>query len=47
MHTIGATLARVAPCEVEIELPVSAHIAQQHGFVHAEIVATIADSACG
>jgi uncharacterized protein (TIGR00369 family) len=47
MHTIGATLARVAPGEVEIELPVAAHIAQQHGFVHAGIVATIADSACG
>lgn len=47
METIGATLARVAPGEVEIVLPVAPHIAQQHGFVHAGVVATIADSAAG
>ncbi|MGO4738031.1 PaaI family thioesterase [Bosea sp. 2KB_26] len=47
MTTIGARLTRVAPGEVEIELPVSAHLTQQHGFVHAGAVATIADSAAG
>ena len=47
MTTIGATLRRVAPGEVDIELPVGPAVAQQHGFVHAGIVATIADSACG
>ncbi len=45
METIGARLVRVAPGEVEIALLVSAHISQQHGFVHAGAVATIADSA--
>lgn len=47
METIGARLVRVAPGEVDIELPVAPAVAQQHGFVHAGIVSTIADSACG
>jgi uncharacterized protein (TIGR00369 family) len=47
MATIGARLLRVAPGEVEIVLPVDARLSQQHGFVHAGIVATIADSAAG
>ncbi|HEX6052213.1 MAG TPA: PaaI family thioesterase [Gemmatimonadaceae bacterium] len=47
MATLGARLTRVAPGEVEIELPYSDGVAQQHGFVHAGALATIADSACG
>jgi uncharacterized protein (TIGR00369 family) len=47
MTTLGARLMRIAPGEVEIELPVSAHLCQQHGFVHAGAVSSIADSACG
>ncbi|MDI3470659.1 MAG: Thioesterase [Pseudolabrys sp.] len=47
MATIGATVASVKPGEVEIVLPFSGGILQQHGFVHAGAVATIADSACG
>ena len=47
MGTIGARLARVAPGEVEIQLPFREDLTQQHGFVHAGIVAAIADSACG
>jgi uncharacterized protein (TIGR00369 family) len=47
MATIGAELIHVAPGEVEIALPVADHISQQHGFVHAGAVATIADSAAG
>lgn len=47
MHTLGARLARVAPGEVEVELPVSDDLVQQHGFVHAGALATVADSACG
>ena len=45
--TIGATLIAVRPGEVEIALDVTDRVAQQHGFVHAGAVATIADSACG
>ena len=47
METIGANLVKVAPGEAEIELPYSKAITQQHGFVHAGIVSTIADNACG
>ena len=47
MATIGASLARVAPGEVDIALPFRADLTQQHGFLHAGIVATIVDSACG
>src|SRR4051794_28118270 len=47
MATIGARLARVAPGEVEITLPFRADLTQQDGFLHAGIVATILDSACG
>jgi uncharacterized protein (TIGR00369 family) len=44
---LGATLARVAPGEVEIAMPVSDELCQQHGFVHAGIVSTLGDTACG
>ncbi len=47
MDTLGARLVRVAPGEVDIHLPVAAHVSQQHGFVHAGAVAAIADSAAG
>jgi len=47
MDTIGASLTRVAPGEIVIELPFREDLTQQHGFVHAGIVTTIADSACG
>jgi hypothetical protein len=41
MTTLGARLLRVAPGEVEIELPVGPLVSQQHGFVHAGAVAAI------
>src|SRR4051812_7987845 len=47
MSTIGATLERVAPGEVDIALPFDEAVTQQHGFVHAGALATVADSACG
>lgn len=47
MHTLGASLARVAPGDVMISLPFSPAISQQHGFAHAGAMATIIDSACG
>jgi uncharacterized protein (TIGR00369 family) len=47
MKTIGAHLVKVAPGEAQIELPYSKAITQQHGFVHAGIVSTLADNACG
>jgi uncharacterized protein (TIGR00369 family) len=47
MATLGAVLTRVEPGAVEIVLPYRADLTQQHGFVHAGVVATILDSACG
>lgn len=47
MHTIGATLADIAPGRVVIELPWQPALTQQHGFLHAGMVATALDSACG
>ncbi|HEY9072902.1 MAG TPA: PaaI family thioesterase, partial [Desulfobaccales bacterium] len=47
MRTIGAELTRLMPGEAEISLPYRDDLTQQHGFVHAGIIATIADTACG
>ena len=47
MKTIGARIVRVAPGEVELELPFRDDLTQQHGFLHAGIVTTLVDSACG
>jgi uncharacterized protein (TIGR00369 family) len=47
MRTIGAEVLGVRPGEVEIVLPFSDRILQQHGFIHGGAVATIADSAVG
>lgn len=47
MATLGASVASVKRGEVEIVLPFSNNILQQHGFIHAGAVAAIADSACG
>jgi uncharacterized protein (TIGR00369 family) len=47
MATIGATLDAVDPGSVTISMPANATLTQQHGYIHAGIVATIADSACG
>lgn len=47
MTTIGAELTRVSPGTVEIEMPFSPDLTQQHGFLHAGIISTALDSACG
>ena len=47
MATIGATLGRVEPGLVEIELPYRDDLTQQHGFLHAGIVTAALDSSCG
>jgi uncharacterized protein (TIGR00369 family) len=47
MELLGARMTRVEPGEVEIELPFRADLCQQHGFFHAGVTSTIADSAGG
>ena len=47
MSTLGARLMSVADGEVKIALPFSERLCQQHGYVHAGAITSIADSACG
>ncbi len=47
MRTIGARLTRLAPGEVDIDMPVRDDLTQHHGYVAAAIVTAIVDSACG
>jgi uncharacterized protein (TIGR00369 family) len=47
MATIGASLTRVEPGIVDITLPFRQDLTQQHSFMHAGILATVADSSCG
>ena len=47
MATLGAQLVSVPDGEVQIALPVSEQHTQQHGYVHAGVITSIVDSACG
>jgi uncharacterized protein (TIGR00369 family) len=47
MSTIGARVVSVKPGEVVLEVAQRADLTQQHGFLHAGVIASIADSACG
>jgi len=47
MQLIGASMRSVERGAVEIVLPYRDDLTQQHGFIHAGIITTIADSACG
>jgi len=47
MHLLGATLTGVGHGQIEITLPFREELTQQHGFLHAGVVTTILDSACG
>jgi uncharacterized protein (TIGR00369 family) len=47
MRTLGAELALVEPGRVVIEMAHRPELTQQHGFLHAGIVSTALDSACG
>jgi uncharacterized protein (TIGR00369 family) len=47
MTTIGASLVSVDEGAVEIAMPFADALTQQHGFVHAGVVTTIVDTACG
>jgi len=47
MATLGARLAGVTAGGTVIELPARPELTQQHGFLHAGVLATVLDSACG
>ena len=47
MQLLGASLARVEAGAVDILLPYRNDLTQQDGYLHAGIITTVADSACG
>ena len=47
MRTLGITIARLEPGEIELAMGYRAELTQQHGFVHAGIITAGLDNACG
>jgi len=47
MKTLGIEIVRLDPGEIELTMPYARAYTQQHGFVHAGIIAAALDSACG
>ena len=47
MRTIGISIARLEPGEVDLAMDYSVALTQQNGFVHAGIITAGLDTACG
>ncbi|MBA3914387.1 MAG: PaaI family thioesterase [Acidobacteriales bacterium] len=47
MRTLGAHLTAVEHGRVEIRLAATEGLKQQHGYLHAGVMASVLDSACG
>ena len=47
MKFIGAEITRIEAGAVDIQIAYQKDLTQQNGFIHAGIITTIADSACG
>lgn len=47
MQTLGAQITHLAAGEVDISFDWASGLTQQHGFIHAGILSTALDSACG
>ena len=47
MHTLGISIARMEPGEVDLAMAYSPELTQQNGFVHAGVITAALDSACG
>jgi len=47
MHTLGAELVSVRPGLVDIEVGIRPELTQQHGYLHAGVVMSVVDTACG
>src|SRR3977135_730418 len=47
MRTLGITIARLEPGEVDLAMAYSSDFTQQNGFVHAGIITAGLDTACG
>jgi len=47
MRTLGFTIARLEPGEVDLAMDYSPALTQQNGFVHAGVITAGLDTACG
>ena len=47
MRTLGISIARLEPGEVDLAMDYRTDLTQQHGFVHAGIITAGLDNACG
>ena len=47
MKTLGISIARLEPGEVDLDMEYRADFTQQHGFIHAGIITAGLDNACG
>jgi len=47
MQVLGAEPVAISPGSVVLELPFRDDLCQQNGFLHAGVITSIADSACG
>jgi uncharacterized protein (TIGR00369 family) len=47
METLGVTLFKVGPGELELRMSYDSRFSQQNGFLHAGMVSAVLDSACG
>lgn len=47
MATLGIEIVSLKAGEVELKMPYAAAYTQQHGFIHAGIITTALDTACG
>lgn len=47
MTTMGITIAKIGAGTVTLKMPFRADLTQQNGFLHAGVVSTALDSACG
>jgi uncharacterized protein (TIGR00369 family) len=47
MRSLAVTIDRLEPGEICLRMPYNSAFTQQHGYVHAGIISTALDSACG
>ena len=47
MQTLGISMTALSPGHVEFGMPFAKAFTQQHGYIHAGIITTALDSACG
>ena len=47
MQTLGASMEKTMPGEVHLAMPFNPLWTQQHGYLHAGIITSLVDTACG